>query len=43
MSALGAKQTCAVQSAMSALPPKADIYRQHNPKSDGQNLKNVTV
>ena len=25
MSALGQKQTCAVQNAMSALPPKADI------------------
>ena len=27
MSALGQKQTCAVQNAMSALPPKADIQR----------------
>jgi len=25
MSALGQKQTCAVQDAMSALPPKADM------------------
>ena len=25
MSALGQKQTCAVQNGMSALPPKADI------------------
>ena len=25
MSALGQKQTCAVQKAMSALPPKADM------------------
>ena len=25
MSALGQKQTCAVQNAMSALPPKADM------------------
>ena len=29
MSALGQKQTCAVQNAMSALPPKADIDRRH--------------
>jgi len=27
MSALGQKRTCAVQNAMSALPPKADIRR----------------
>ena len=27
MSALGQKQTCAVQNGMSALPPKADIER----------------
>jgi hypothetical protein len=26
MSALGQKQTCAVQNGMSALPPKADIF-----------------
>jgi hypothetical protein len=26
MSALGQKQTCAVQKGMSALPPKADIH-----------------
>ena len=26
MSALGQKQTCAVQNVMSALPPKADIH-----------------
>ena len=26
MSALGQKQTCAMQKPMSALPPKADIY-----------------
>jgi hypothetical protein len=28
MSALGQKQTCALQWAMSALPPKADILRR---------------
>ena len=28
MSALGQKQTCAVQNGMSALPPKADIHRR---------------
>jgi hypothetical protein len=27
MSALGQKQTCAVQKVMSALPPKADISK----------------
>ena len=43
MSALGQKQTCAVHQAMSALLPKADIYRQHNPKTVGQNLKIVMV
>ncbi len=32
MSALGHKRTCAVRQAMSALPPKADLYQQHNPK-----------
>ena len=26
MSALGQKRTCAAQNAMSALPPKADMY-----------------
>jgi hypothetical protein len=39
MSALGQKQTCAVQNGMSALPPKADIGRRHSdvrfvPKAD---------
>ena len=29
MSALGQKQTFAVQKVMSALPPKADIQQQH--------------
>jgi hypothetical protein len=39
MSALGQKQTFAVQKGMSALPPKADIGRRHSnvcfvPKAD---------
>ena len=39
MSALGQKQTCAVQNAMSALPPKADMcgacrYVRFVPKAD---------
>jgi len=29
MSALGQKQTCAVQNVMSALPPKADMCSAH--------------
>jgi hypothetical protein len=29
MSALGQKQTCAAQKAMSALPPKADMNGRH--------------
>jgi hypothetical protein len=35
MSALGQKQTFAVQNGMSALPPKADIH------SDGSNVRFV--
>ena len=44
MSALGQKRTCALQKAMSALPPKADIgaradgsdrTRRHTPKYAG--------
>ena len=39
MSALGQKQTCAVQNVMSALPPKADMcsatrYVRYVPKAD---------
>jgi hypothetical protein len=39
MSALGQKQTCAVQEAMSALPPKADmcsaaVHVRFGPKAD---------
>ena len=30
MSALGQKQTCAVQKVMSALPPKADIRQSRD-------------
>jgi hypothetical protein len=38
MSALGQKQTCAVQGAMSALPPKADIvYSTHRLSAGGRN------
>jgi hypothetical protein len=34
MSALGQKQTCAVQTVMSALPPRADICKERKDRPE---------
>src|SRR4249920_3253457 len=43
MSALGQKQTCAVQEGMSALPPKADIESLHCQTGRAVDIEPVSV